>query len=200
MAHRVMAEEAETFLRRWARLKRERASEESAPATAPAPAGASPAAAGASPATTVEPPELPPIDELTKDSDFTQFLKEGVPEELKRLALRKLWLTDPVFANLDGLLEYGADFGALFRNPGPVATLFRIGRGMPGPGETEEAESTETAEAPETVPAPTQELEPQPRAEVVEDASNSGGDGKVPEDPKNSPSEPSNLSRLGWTG
>ena len=73
---------------------------------------------------------MPAIDDLTAESDFTAFLKEGVPEELKRLALRKLWRTDPVFANLDGLVEYGEDFGAPFRNPGVVATLFRLGHSL----------------------------------------------------------------------
>ena len=72
------------------------------------------------------------IDDLTADLDFTAFLKEGVPEELKRLALRKLWRSDPVFANLDGLVEYGEDFAALFRNPTVVSTLFQLGQGMPG--------------------------------------------------------------------
>ncbi len=189
-----MAEEAETFLKRWARLKAERAREEPVPAAAPASTGEPPAAAA-------EPPDLPPIDELTKDSDFTQFLKEGVPEELKRLALRKLWLTDPVFANLDGLLEYGADFGALFRNPGPVATLFRIGRGMPGPGDTEEeVESTEIAEGPETAATPSQESEPQPHAEMTEDASMPADGDTASDDLINSPPDASKSGRLGWTG
>ncbi|HXV30867.1 MAG TPA: DUF3306 domain-containing protein [Sinorhizobium sp.] len=145
---RVMAEGSESFFRRWARLKAERAKEEAAgpsaagcesealPETAPNTASQSQPAAQ----------ELPPIEELTKDSDFTPFLKEGVPENLKQLALRKLWRTDPAFANLDGLLEYGEDFAAPFRNPGPIATLFRIGRGMPGPNETEKEESEEAAQ------------------------------------------------------
>ena len=38
---------------------------------------------------------LPDIDSLDKDSDYTVFMGEGVPEHLKRLALRKLWLSDP---------------------------------------------------------------------------------------------------------
>lgn len=54
--------------------------------------------------------DLPDIDSLTAESDFTAFLKEGVPAELKRLALRKLWSSDPVLANLDGLVDYGEDY------------------------------------------------------------------------------------------
>ncbi len=49
---------------------------------------------------------LPDIETLTYDSDFSVFLREGVPERLKQAALRKLWLSDAVFANLDGLNDY----------------------------------------------------------------------------------------------
>jgi hypothetical protein len=114
----------------------------------------------------VRPEDLPPIEELTADSDFTPFLKEGVPEELKRLALRKLWLSDPVFANLDGLVEYGEDFGAAFRNPGPVATLFRLGRGMPGPGDDQEAEQ-EPEQAAQVPQPPAAEGAPGERSEPL---------------------------------
>ncbi|MBO6950175.1 MAG: DUF3306 domain-containing protein [Rhodospirillales bacterium] len=51
-------------------------------------------------------PELPDIDTLDKDSDYSMFMDARVPEELQRLALRKLWSTDPVYANLDGLNDY----------------------------------------------------------------------------------------------
>jgi hypothetical protein len=50
--------------------------------------------------------DLPDIESLTGESDFTAFMKEGVPEDLKNLALRKLWRSDPVYANLDGLNDY----------------------------------------------------------------------------------------------
>ena len=54
-----------------------------------------------------EPPEdLPDIDSLDAESDFAVFMREGVPEDLKNLALRKLWRSDPVYANLDGLNDY----------------------------------------------------------------------------------------------
>ena len=138
-----MAEDREPFLKRWARLKSERPK---APEEEPAPPAAAQAGEAAQQPEQVRPEDLPPIEELTAESDFTPFLKAGVPEELKRLALRKLWRSDPVFANLDGLVEYGEDFGAAFRNPGPVATLFRIGRGMPGPGDSEEEDRKEEAE------------------------------------------------------
>ena len=55
-------------------------------------------------------PELPDIETLKKDSDYTPFLAEGVPEAIKKLALRKLWASDPVLANIDGLNDYDEDF------------------------------------------------------------------------------------------
>lgn len=50
--------------------------------------------------------DLPDVETLTYESDFTTFLRDGVPERLKQAALRKLWLSDAVFANLDGLNDY----------------------------------------------------------------------------------------------
>lgn len=61
----------------------------------------------------IAPEDLPDIDSLHKDSDFTVFMQDGVPEELKLRALRKLWTTDPVLANVDGLNDYDGDYGTL---------------------------------------------------------------------------------------
>lgn len=43
--------------------------------------------------------ELPSIESLNKDSDFSLFMQEGVPEDLKRQALAKLWISDPIFTS-----------------------------------------------------------------------------------------------------
>jgi hypothetical protein len=53
---------------------------------------------------------LPPIDTLTKDSDFTPFMAEKVPAFIRRQALNLLWRSDPAFAHLDGLDDYDDDF------------------------------------------------------------------------------------------
>jgi hypothetical protein len=50
------------------------------------------------------------IDALTYESDFTVFLKSGVPEFLRRKAMRKLWSSNPVLANLDGLNDYDDNY------------------------------------------------------------------------------------------
>lgn len=81
-----------------------------------------------------EPPDAPPVpteedvEKLTADSDFTAFLKEHVPEHIKRLALRKLWASDPVFSILDGLNEYDDDYTKV-QLITQAATSYKIGRG-----------------------------------------------------------------------
>ncbi len=74
--------------------------------------------------------ELPDIDSLDADSDYTVFMGEGVPETLKKLALRKLWRSDPVLANVDGLVDYGEDFTVSDRVGDAVKTIYRVGKGM----------------------------------------------------------------------
>jgi hypothetical protein len=85
-----------------------------------------PAAADSLPA---EEPPLPPIEELTAESDYTVFLGRNVPEELKRAALRKLWRSDPVFANLDGLNDYDDDYSLVETLAGSVQTAYQSGKG-----------------------------------------------------------------------
>ncbi len=60
----------------------------------------------------VDPATLPSIDSLTAESDFTVFLRKGVPEELRRAALHKLWRTEPSVVNYVPLVEYNWDFNA----------------------------------------------------------------------------------------
>ena len=50
------------------------------------------------------------IDKLDYNSDFTVFMHEKVPQAIRRRALRKLWLSDPILANVDGLNDYDEDF------------------------------------------------------------------------------------------
>ena len=54
-------------------------------------------------------PVWPPVESLTFDSEFAQFLKPDVDETIKRAALRKL-LRDPRFNVMDGLDTYIDDY------------------------------------------------------------------------------------------
>ncbi len=74
--------------------------------------------------------DLPDIETLDKDSDFTPFLKDGVPEELKRLALRKLWMSDPAFSVLDGLNDYDDDYSMIGTVVQEITSRYRPGKGM----------------------------------------------------------------------
>lgn len=143
----------EAFLSRWSRLKR-RAAEpvaeptpepvvEEAPAEAPLPVPEEPNSTAEAPETEDPLKDLPPVEELTVESDFTPFLRAEVPEDLHRQALRKLWTSDPVFANDDGLKDYADDYTGLFNLPEPVKTLYRVGKGFLDAAE----EAAERAEA-----------------------------------------------------
>lgn len=50
------------------------------------------------------------LETLTFESDFKVFLKRGVPEALRRTALRKFFNSNPLLANLDGLNDYDEDY------------------------------------------------------------------------------------------
>jgi hypothetical protein len=53
-------------------------------------------------------PELPSLDSLGADSDYSAFLREGVPADLRQKALRKLFHS-PQFNIRDGLDDYDWD-------------------------------------------------------------------------------------------
>ncbi|MGB0748822.1 MAG: DUF3306 domain-containing protein [Magnetospiraceae bacterium] len=110
----------DAFLTRWSRLKKEQSAE---------PVKAVEAEAPAPPIDAPPPPDLPDPETLTADSDFSAFLKEGVPEAVQRKALRMLWRSDPVLANLDGLNDYDDDFSLSHVAVEAVKTAWRVGRG-----------------------------------------------------------------------
>ncbi len=53
---------------------------------------------------------LPAIEDIKEESDFSAFMANGVPEKLKRLALRRLWSAVPLFGFRDGMNDYDEDF------------------------------------------------------------------------------------------
>lgn len=64
--------------------------------------------------------DMPDIESMTADSDYTDFLSPGVSEELRRLALRKLFRSE-VFNIRDGLDEYDGDY-THFEKLGDIVT------------------------------------------------------------------------------
>ena len=63
-------------------------------------------------------PELPPLESLDENSDYSAFLGKGVPPDLKREALQKLFHS-PKFNVRDGLDDYDWDF----TNPEPLGDI-----------------------------------------------------------------------------
>ncbi len=74
--------------------------------------------------------DLPDPDTLGRGDDFSAFMARAVPERLRRRALRRLWLSDPVLANLDDLLEYGEDYTDAATVVEGLQTVYRVGEGM----------------------------------------------------------------------
>jgi hypothetical protein len=64
------------------------------------------------------PPELPALDTLGADSDYSVFMGSNVPSDLKQKALRKLFHS-PQFNVRDGLDDYDLDFS----NPEPLGDV-----------------------------------------------------------------------------
>jgi len=99
--------EPEKFLDRWSRRKRETAGE-SAPADSKA--VAAPPGEGKTEEISFDPASLPPLDSITVQTDISAFLKPGVPPDLARAALRRVWSTDPAIRDFIGPVENGWDF------------------------------------------------------------------------------------------
>jgi hypothetical protein len=165
------AADDEPFLGRWSRLKaqaREREAEPAPPvdeqAAAPSPAPPADAAPAAEPPLPVE---LPDIDQLGEDSDYSAFLAEGVDAELRKRALRKLFHS-PKFNVFDGLDTYRDDFTS-FPALGSVVTvdmrhqLERAARELAARAEKALARDPPATDA--TPPAVTHEPPPPPAAE-----------------------------------
>ena len=101
----------EDFLKRWSRRKRDVAKEEASHAPEPdVTAEAADAPAPNKTETRFDPATLPPVESITSLSDVTAFLREGVPAELTRAALRRVWTADPAIRDFVGLAENAWDF------------------------------------------------------------------------------------------
>ena len=98
---------------------------------------------------------LPDPDAMRAGDDFAAFMSRAVPEALRRRALRRLWTTRPVLANLDRLVDYDDDYTGGGVPMGTLPTAYRVGRGLLARVErlAEAAGGTDGA-APSAGPAP----------------------------------------------
>jgi len=120
------------FLKRWSRRKTaaRATTEATAPAELALPVPQADADPEASPSPEIDPETLPDIDSLDKDSDFSVFMQNGVPDALRSRALRKLWLSDPAFNVVDGLVEYGEDYANIAAIAEKVQSVYKVGKAM----------------------------------------------------------------------
>lgn len=127
----IPAPENETFVGRWSRRKRAepvvRVHEDTGIAAQAAQAQAQQARDDANvlaqqnaDAEQKLPADLPPVESLTKDSDYTRFMQPDVPRASRNAAMKKLF-TDPHFNVMDGLDTYIDDYTK--EDPIPEAML-----------------------------------------------------------------------------
>lgn len=138
---------------------------------------------------------LPDPEEMHFGDDFKAFMHKTVPMHIRRRALRKLWLTNPVLANVDGLVDYGQDFTDAAVGAGVVETTYQVGKGMlrhlEALAEKEQREAAQ-ADGEEPVDAPETELATAEDAPEEEAA-------PAPLDARYSPQTPSEDDIPTWT-
>jgi len=125
-----MAKDKEPFLARWSRRKLEKPAEPELPAS-PQP----------------EKP-VPPVESLTPESDFSPFMQPKVKEELRRLALKKLF-RDPHFNVPDPFEPFSGDWtGGAALAPDALAKLNQARTLLMTPEERKALEEKEQVEQP----------------------------------------------------
>jgi hypothetical protein len=179
---RLGDEEGEGFLSRWSQRKAlardgvelpdEPELPDLPPATEAADADNAPATVDSEAGDAEPPTELPPLESLDENSDYSAFLNKDVSPDLRQKALRKLFQS-PKFNVRDGLDDYDWDF----TNPEPLgdivtaemryrikAELERLARKA-----LEEDASDETAIAAVAADGDTETEAPDNKEEIAED-------------------------------
>ena len=74
--------------------------------------------------------DLPDPSTLVMGDDFSVFMSKTVPDRIRRRALRILWRSNPVLANVDMLVDYGEDFTDAAMAVENIQTAYQVGKGM----------------------------------------------------------------------
>ena len=122
-----MAQDKENFAARWSRLKLDQKRE------LPEKKDDSPA------------PALPPLDKLTPESDFTDFMHPKVEDALRRAALKKLF-SDPHFNVPDPFEAYSGDWTGGEPIPDELLKALNQARTLLFPEEEKKQESVKVEE------------------------------------------------------
>lgn len=121
---------------------------------------------------------LPDPDTMERGADFAAFMSKAVPERLRRRALRRLWVSDPVLANLDNLVDYADDYTDAATCVENLQTSYQVGRGMLAHIEAVEAQAKAKAEAAEAALADDQLAD---AADTADDAATPSSSLRLPE-------------------
>ena len=102
--------------------------------------------------------------ETLEDPDqVKEFLNSAIPQRLKTRALRRLWTLNPIFGQMDGLVDYGEDYTDAALVVENMQTVYQVGKGMLTAFADEDDEDEGLLED-----APEEELEPEDDFEMAE--------------------------------
>ncbi|MCI4664985.1 MAG: DUF3306 domain-containing protein [Neomegalonema sp.] len=170
-----MSDQEDGFVGRWARRKAAARRGNVEPQLTDAPLPDAPAAVAPSDEKTdseiLEELGLPAPEDIQPGDGVQGFMQAGVPDALRRRALRRIWSLNPELANLDALVEYGEDYTDAATVVANLQSAYEAGEGYKSlfaefeKEEREraiaEAQSCEASEAPADVgePAPARDRE-----------------------------------------
>jgi Protein of unknown function (DUF3306) len=127
MAHPPSDDEG--FVGRWSRLKQrardDMAREAEPPPPVPAAAATDEQKAPEEEKKPFDLSELPSVESLTKESDYSGFMRAEVPEDLRQKALRRLWASDPVLSAPDLFDMHNLDYNNVPTFPEGFRTIAR---------------------------------------------------------------------------
>ncbi len=123
--------------------------------------------------------ELPDPDSMKQGDDFSAFMADAVPERLRRRALRQLWRSNPVLANLDNLVDYGEDYTDAALVVENLQSAYQVGKGMLKHLEAM-AEAAERAASPEAAEDDGEAPETEAKAEEAGEPETEAGTEPVP--------------------
>jgi hypothetical protein len=125
---------------------------------------------------------LPDPDTLNEGDDFGAFMSKAVPQRLRSRALRRLWLSNPAYAEIDMLVEYGGDFTDAATVVENLQTAYTVGRGFADKFlKPDDDMAEEPVDSPD--PAAAEEIADSAAAQPVpgEPAGDSASDAEAPE-------------------
>jgi hypothetical protein len=73
--------------------------------------------------------ELPDPTDVHDEDKLDAFFKEGIPDRLKQLAMRRLWKINPFFGRVDEMVEYGEDYTDAATVIEGMKSAYEVGKG-----------------------------------------------------------------------